>query len=377
MEWSYWERTAFVGRPDIVVVGGGITGLSTAIFLRARFPRRPVLLLERGTLPMGASTRNAGFACFGSPTELLADLANDGSDQVWQTVEMRWKGLLQLREMVGDDALNYRALGGNEIFCDTPDDQRQFDQVMHRLPDLNKQLHSITGTRHTFRVANDLISNFGLRDVRHLIHNSLEGQLHPGQLIRALRARARDVGVTILSGIGVTQLLEHTKGVRIVTDQRMDIQAERVFVATNGFATQLIPELDLQPARNQVMITRPIRTLRLSGTFHYQQGYIYFRNVGSFRFLIGGARHLDPEGERTDQFGNHPIIRQALLEFAERILLDDHEYSVDTWWSGILGVGRGKQPIVRRVSERIAVGVRLGGMGVAIGTMVSRQLAKL
>jgi hypothetical protein len=46
-------------------------------------------------------------------------------------------------------------------------------------------------------------------------------------------------------------------------------------------------------------------------------------------------------------------------------------------WSGIMGVGEEKKPIVEKIGKRIAVGVRMGGMGVAIGSQVGKQLSEL
>ncbi|RYZ47414.1 MAG: FAD-binding oxidoreductase, partial [Sphingobacteriales bacterium] len=64
---SYWEKTSFL-HYDHIVIGSGIVGLSTALELRGRFPSSRILVLERGLLPTGASSRNAGFACMGSVT---------------------------------------------------------------------------------------------------------------------------------------------------------------------------------------------------------------------------------------------------------------------------------------------------------------------
>ncbi|MCB0620932.1 MAG: FAD-dependent oxidoreductase, partial [Saprospiraceae bacterium] len=100
--WSFWERSSLLGRPDLVVIGSGIVGLTAAIRLRERFPDRRVVVLERGSLPSGASTRNAGFACFGSMTELLADLEARPEEEVWQLVGRRWQGLQRLRALLGD-----------------------------------------------------------------------------------------------------------------------------------------------------------------------------------------------------------------------------------------------------------------------------------
>ncbi|RXG17999.1 FAD dependent oxidoreductase [Leeuwenhoekiella aestuarii] len=71
---SYWEYKSWFSNVDFTIVGSGITGLNCALRLRALHPSAKILIVERGNLPQGASTKNAGFACFGSLSELIADL---------------------------------------------------------------------------------------------------------------------------------------------------------------------------------------------------------------------------------------------------------------------------------------------------------------
>ena len=66
---SFWERESF-SRLDIAIVGGGIVGMSVAASVIERWPDRQVTIIERSSIPYGASTRNVGFACFGSLTEV-------------------------------------------------------------------------------------------------------------------------------------------------------------------------------------------------------------------------------------------------------------------------------------------------------------------
>ena len=73
-ELSYWERESFFRDIDVAVIGSGIVGLSAALRARELAPSARIAVLERGALPIGASTRNAGFACFGSVSELLDDM---------------------------------------------------------------------------------------------------------------------------------------------------------------------------------------------------------------------------------------------------------------------------------------------------------------
>src|SRR4051812_3813439 len=109
--YSYWELKQYFSGFDLVVIGGGIVGLSTAISYRQKHKTARVLILERGILPNGASTKNAGFACFGSVSELLADLAAMPESTVWSTVHMRWTGLQMLRKRLGDKQIGYKGLG--------------------------------------------------------------------------------------------------------------------------------------------------------------------------------------------------------------------------------------------------------------------------
>ena len=94
---SYWEKTS-LRHFDLIVVGSGIVGLFTALFYSKQHPGQRVALLERGLFPEGASTKNAGFACFGSISELENDLKNMGASQAASLVMDRYNGLHLLRK---------------------------------------------------------------------------------------------------------------------------------------------------------------------------------------------------------------------------------------------------------------------------------------
>ena len=372
--WSFWERSSLLGRPDLVVIGSGIVGLTAAIRLRERFPDRRVVVLERGSLPSGASTRNAGFACFGSMTELLADLEARPEEEVWQLVGRRWQGLQRLRALLGDDRIDYRELGGYEIF--RAGEEESWNACLDNLDHCNRQLREIVGRPAVFREANDRLPSLGLAQVKGLLWNQAEGQLDPGKMMRHLLALARERGVETWFGLEVVEWSESEREVALQLAGGLRIETDRVLVATNGFARRLLPDLPVVPARNQVLITRPVAGLPLEGCFHYDRGYFYFRNVAD-RVLLGGGRHLAPQTEQTDAFGTTETIRAALLKLLHEVILPGKKAEVEQWWSGILGVGPAKTPIVQSWSPRIALAVRLGGMGVAIGSLVGAEGADL
>ena len=128
------------------------------------------------------------------------------------------------------------------------------------------------------------------------------------------------------------------------------------------------------PARAQVLITKPIPDLKIKGTFHYDRGYYYFRNIDG-RILLGGGRNLDFEGETTTVLSNTDFVLKRLSDILSTVILPNTPYEIDYSWAGIMGVGKTKMPIIKKVEDSIYCGVRLGGMGIAIGTLVGQKLA--
>ncbi|MBA3901114.1 MAG: FAD-binding oxidoreductase, partial [Bacteroidetes bacterium] len=83
MNLSYWEQETFFSNVALTVIGSGIVGLSAAIHFKKLNPNAKVIVLERGILPNGASSKNAGFACFGSPSEILDDLKHQSEQETF------------------------------------------------------------------------------------------------------------------------------------------------------------------------------------------------------------------------------------------------------------------------------------------------------
>ncbi|NJN35677.1 MAG: FAD-binding oxidoreductase, partial [Saprospiraceae bacterium] len=371
---SFWEKESFFSNIDVAIIGSGIVGLNAALTIKETTPSVSVAIFERGALPEGASTRNAGFACFGSLTELLDDLETMPESAVFDLVEKRFRGLKRLRERVGDDLLNYEALGGYEIF--KHDEDKVFEKCADSLSYFNKNIQKIVGRDDTYHVVS---KNFGFKNTHTQgIWNSAEGQINTGKMMVTLLDLCRNLGVRFFNGLTINGLSDSNNptGVDIETSGGWVFTASKVIVATNGFARRLLPNLPVTPARNQVLITKPIEGLELKGCFHYNKGYVYFRNVGN-RILLGGGRNSDLTNEMTDSFGTTVIIQNMLKSILHDIILPEKKVEIEGWWSGILGIGSVKSPIVEFVSPNIVVAVRMGGMGVAIGSLVGEEAAHL
>jgi gamma-glutamylputrescine oxidase len=369
---SFWERESFLHDVDTIIVGGGIVGVSTAISIKEKDPATDVLILERGFLPSGASTRNAGFACFGSISELWDDLQSMDEAVVSDTLLMRWRGLDRLRSRLGDRSLDYNQSGGAEVF----QNEKDWDFYSAKMPEINEWASLLLGKTSIYNIDHHLCRRMGFSGLFGAIINMEEGVLNPGKMMQYLLEMAHTKGVRFLFGANVQGIDEETTHVRCRLPG-VTIKGKNLLVATNGFAAKWFKDIDILPARNLVLVTQPLqRPLQSNAGFHLDRGYVYWRTIGE-RLLLGGGRNQDFEAESTDNFGHSEIIRQYLETLLSNHILPDEQVEIAYEWSGIMGVGQVKKPIIAWHSDRIALAVRMGGMGIAIGTLVGEKAAEL
>ncbi len=369
---SYWERKTWLSNIDFAIVGRGIVGLSCALSLRKRYPDKKIVVFERGVLPSGASTKNAGFACFGSVSEILDDLKTHTEEEVIALIKNRAKGLDLLRKTIGDQAMRFYQYGGYEIF--SSNDESFFEECRSKIPYVNQMMKRAGFTqKEVFLLKNDPFSFKNTQ--KRVIFNQYEGQLDTGLMMNSLIQKTLKNDIFILNSTNIDSFSAEKDKISLVLANFGEISAKKLFIATNGFAKQFFNE-DLQPARAQVLITNPIENLHIKGTFHLDKGYYYFRNVDN-RILLGGGRNLDFKSEETVEAGLTDLVQHKLEQLLSTTILPNTPFEIDSRWSGIMGVGGKKKPIVKKIEDNVFCGVRLGGMGVAIGSSVGKQLADL
>lgn len=372
---SVWEKESFYAPADVIIAGSGLVGLWSAYYLKRRQPSLRISIIERSIIPAGASTRNAGFACFGSLTELLSDIEHMGEDKMLELVGMRFRGLKKIRKTFHKKEIGYESLGGYELLT-SPGAFTDSNGLRSAIDRMNRKLKKITCEQKTFRLRNDKIGAFGFAGVQYLVESRTEGQLHSGKLCQALLRLVQLQGVTILNNIDITGY-EKVGGQLLIHSQLpFPLVASQLLVCTNAFARQLLPQLDIVPARGQVLVTSPIQGLPLKGTFHFDEGYYYFRNLGN-RVLLGGARNIAFDEETTTEMTLTEKIQQELERFLREVVVPGRHYTIETRWSGIMGMGGEKMPIVRAINDHVLCAVRMHGMGVALAPVIGEQVAKM
>ncbi len=370
---SIWERNELI-HYDHIIIGSGIVGLTTAYYVKKKNPSKSVLVLERGLLPTGASTKNAGFACMGSLTEILDDLKIASEEEVLELFRLRKKGLERLQSIVGKEKIGYQTNGSYELIF--KNEIAALEKIDYCNELLRKEIK-----QDAFRLNNSKIQEFGFNGVCAMVENLCEGEIDTGLMMKNLIQLVSSMGVEIKTGCEVLSFNEHSNQVEIICNNpllnnELILKSNKLFICTNAFAKKLLPQANVTPGRGQVLITKPIPDLKFKGIFHFEEGYYYFREYKGC-VLFGGGRNIDKQTEETTEFALNQAIQQSLIEKLQTIILPNQAFEIDLQWTGIMAFGPTKKPIIEPYSDKVFVGVRMGGMGVAIGSEVGFSLAEM
>ena len=365
---SIWELETFYRKRDVIIIGAGFTGLWTAISIKEKYPEKSVVIIERNSIPLGASTRNAGFACFGSLTEVIADSEKMGWEKTLDLVKMRFNGLRKIQSYFKSTEIDFELNGGFEILND--------NEPLQKIDEVNEKLKSITGSEKTYFLNQKKIKESGLGKSEYLIENTFEGSLHSGKLLQRLLEKCYQLKIEFLFGTEVKNIVENTDDVEAQLSQSLSIKSNQIIHCTNAFVSKFLEKEEIIPARGQIILTEPIENLKIKGTFHYDEGFYYFRDLGN-RLLLGGGRNKDFETEQTTDFETTEFLQNNLEFFLKEVILPNQDFKISMRWSGIMAMGSEKTPIVKQVSERQFCAVRLSGMGVALAPKIGEMVAEM
>jgi glycine/D-amino acid oxidase-like deaminating enzyme len=370
---SLWERESFYSTQDIIIIGGGFMGLWTALSLKQKNNALRITILEKNVTPLGASTRNAGFSCFGSPTEIISDIETLGLEDTLDIVRMRFEGIEKIKNTFSARQIDLDNCGGYELINK---DYKYFNQLDEKIDWLNVLLKNITEKDKTFIRKDDLIHGKGLIGFDAMIENTLESGIHSGKLVSALIQKVQASGVSILNGIEVKNWERNLDGIQVYTQQQIRFTANQIIICTNAFGNTISPELNITPARGQVIVTSEIPNLKLKGTFHFDEGFYYFRNLDG-KILIGGARNEDFEGERTTDISGSDLIKNKLLEFLQKHVDPSYKFTIENHWSGIMGFTENKKPLLTKLDDNVYAVIACNGMGVALTPIMGEKAADM
>jgi gamma-glutamylputrescine oxidase len=331
-------------RASVLVIGGGITGVSLLYHL---VPRRTPVLLERLHVAAGASGRNAGFLLAGvaaNYSEAVRAFGRDKAREVWQLTNENHDSMI---EAVENFDVGHRR-PGSATLASGDEEARQLQESEQLL----------------------LEDGFEARwDGRRLI-NPRDGEANPVAIVNALALQA-PVG-TIREGIGVTGI-EPSRGRVIVHAGGKECVADVVILATNAYTSQLVPEIAIQPTRAQMLASAPVPQPVCDMPTYSRHGYRYWRQLVGGEVLVGGWRDTSMETEIGYEELPTPGIQAHLEAHLERL---GPGTPVTNRWAGIMGFTETGLPLVGAVPGMPNVYICAGfnGHGMGFAFMCAKQL---
>jgi glycine/D-amino acid oxidase-like deaminating enzyme len=313
----------------VVVVGGGVTGCVAA--LRLAEAGAKVRLHDAREIAGGASGRNGGFALRGgaAPFDVTVEtIGRDATIWLWRRTE---QALERIEELAGDA---FRRTGSLRLAAD--DEERDA---------LATELEALRAGGFTAEWIDDPLDG----RFRAAIHHPPDAALQPARWVRRLGAQAAEAGV---------EVREHSR-----LESLAEIEAEQVLVATDGYPSGLLGELEglIVPTRGQMIATEPLSE-RIFDCPHYgRHGFDYWQQTPDGRILAGGFRDSALQDEFTTDEVTTPGIQEALEAFVADLV--GRPLRVDHRWAGLFGLVMDFLPVVGRVPEADRVWVAGGYSG--------------
>ena len=354
-------------RTDVIIIGGGYTGMTAAIRLGQQGVG--VTVIDSKPMGTGASARNGGMALNGLSENLVKLIRRLGQDTIRRLYAESLAAVDMVEQIVAEGKIDcdFRRTGHLEAAFKP----KHFDELKEHQAFLN----------HNFDHATQLVSAQELKDEigSQLYHGGLVDPLgagvHPARYIAGLIRMAADLKISLHEEVTATAIERCPGGFTIRTD-RGRIRAEKVIVATNGYTGRLTPWFQRRviPVRSLMIATAPLppaqaralipkdRMISDTKIFLY-----YFRLSPDGRRLLFGGR---PQSPRKSLAENARFMRENMLQVYPQL----NKVPIEHMWWGKLGFTMDRTPHIGR-HDGLYYAMGFCGHGVALATYLGAKLA--
>lgn len=358
---SYWldETQKQAHTYDMLIIGAGIAGLSTAYWLERQHPNAKIAVIEKYSLGFGASGRNAGFVTCGSAehfNKLHNQFGFEKAIEIWKFSEQN-RELLR-SEIFGDHpaAVDFFSTGS----CTVASSEADWARYQTLLQDMKRAQIDVELIDEKY-----LVSHYGVRNFQGAIQYKHDGLIHPVKLLNKIKSKLKRTDFYF--GEEVFRLTNSSFDVEVQT-QKNKFSAGKAFVCLNGFVSQLLPELKnhVKPQRGQIVVTDSLPPF-VKGPCYLTKHLCYFRQLPTGELLVGGFRNHDIEAENTALDETTDKIQTALTEFVTSYFKNTENIRIQYRWSGIMGFSKDEQMLIGQHPERKNIHLMAGCSGHGMG----------
>ncbi|MFI9806576.1 NAD(P)/FAD-dependent oxidoreductase [Streptomyces sp. NPDC052301] len=361
---------------DVVIVGGGYTGLWTAYYLKKAAPFLRITVLEQKFCGYGASGRNGGWLYNGiAGRDRYARLhGREAAVRLQRAMNGTVAEVIAVAEAEGIEADVHR--GGVLEVATTPAQLarlKAFHEHELSYGEKDRELYGARETAERIRVADAVGSTWTPHGAR----------LHPVKLVKGLAAVVEALGVTIHESTPVTEV----RPKHAVTPYGT-VRAPYILRCTEGFTAALKGQRRTWlPMNSSMVVTERLTEEQWAGIGwtgletlgDMAHAYMYAQRTADGRIALGGRGVPYRFGSRTDNDGRtQPATIEALREILTRFFPSLVGVRVEHAWSGVLGVPRDWCATVT-LDRSTGLGWAGGyvGSGVATTNLAARTLRDL
>jgi glycine/D-amino acid oxidase-like deaminating enzyme len=377
---TYVENHALEGmlRADVLIVGGGFTGISSAFHLKKDYPELRVVVLESNVVGYGASGRNAGFVSTLFGHSLGLTLRRFGKQKTLQAYRYMERAVNYVNDLVRSQNLD----------CDY---ERPGMLRVATTPAYAQRVQREAALAQSMGI--DEVKWIGASELRDMVDSptylgawqqSNCALLNPARLVRALKRAAMSLGVEIYERSPVTNLELHTP-IRAQTPYGA-VEADRLVIATNAFSAQF-PQLRSRqfPIHLYIVLTEPLNRAQLD-SLHWQgrQGIIDARNLMHFYRLTPDNRLLAGGGDAfyfyNDEVGvdKHASTFDHLERFINATFPGLRGIKITHHWGGPVSATLDMTPVLGYVSdERTIYTAGCMGHGMALAILNGQTISDM
>ena len=345
MSVSFWNDFSLHNKKtnDVVIIGGGIAGLSSAYWLKQRDKNLKIAIVEKNEIGSGATGRNAGFITCGSVEHFNRMVLKHGEDralEIWKFSEENLKLLKEhiIDNFIDDDSEIYFEQHGSFSLASTENEYHELKQSYELMRRMGIHVENLTEV--------DIEKRLGAKEFVGGIKYINDGSVHPILLLRKLYSILINMGVEFYENHEVYNITSCNNS-RIVKTNKHQFETSLVIMATNAYSPLLNSYFSdkIFPTRGQILITSPV-TKFMEGPCYANFVLDYFRQLPTGELVIGGFRQLQKQKEvgYSDEITDE--IQTALEQFLNKHIPNVRSAAITHRWSGIMGFSVDGEPLV-------------------------------